>query len=85
MSQGNADPEQIEQRETDIMRPDKWWKSEESGAPILIMKDSKSKIIFADVVPQNGVHNYAIERIVQNLDLLGYSRFVLKRAIRNLP
>ena len=53
--------------------------NEKSGAPILIMKDNKSKAVFADVVPQKGINSYAIERMVQNLDILGYSRFILKR------
>lgn len=78
MSQGNVDSECLEQKETGEVVPSKWWKSDESGAPILTMKDAKSKTIFADVVPQKGVNAYAIKRMIQNLDISGYSRFILK-------
>ena len=46
MSEGNVDPEWQEEKQKDITEPSKWWKSEESGTPIFIMKDGKSKAIF---------------------------------------
>ena len=42
------------------------------------MKDSNSKAVFTDVVPQKGANAYAIKRMVQNPEILGYGRLILK-------
>ena len=56
MTEENVDPECQEEKERDVTEPNKWWKSEESGAPVLVMKERKSKAVFADVVPQKGAN-----------------------------
>ena len=51
---------------------------DESGNPILFMVDRKSGKINAHVMPQKGLHPYAVKRVVQDIKLLGYSRINLK-------
>ena len=47
--------------------------------PILVYKEKKSKMIFAHVVEQKGVGDgRLIERIVKNIDGLGYGRIIVK-------
>jgi hypothetical protein len=57
---------------------DKQEKEEEKGMPTLVMKDSRTKIIFAQVVPEKGRNPYAILRARKDLDSLGYKRVILK-------
>ena len=42
------------------------------------MVDRKSGKINAHVMPQEGVHPYAVKRVVQDIRLLGYTRINLK-------
>ena len=51
---------------------------EERGNPILILKDSKTKVVWARAVPQKGVCPYAVQRMVKDLKLLGHKRVVMK-------
>ena len=47
--------------------------------PILVYKEKKSKMIYAHVVEQKGIGDgRLIEKIVKNLDALGYGRIVIK-------
>ena len=46
--------------------------------PILVSVDRNTGKINANVVPSKGVNPYAVKRCGQNLQLLGYSRLVLK-------
>ena len=47
--------------------------------PILVYKEKKSKMLYAHVVEQKGVGDgRLIERIVKNLDALGYGRIIIK-------
>ena len=45
---------------------------QEKLSPILVMKDMKSKCIFAHVVPRKGAYPWIIKKIVEDLDSLGY-------------
>ena len=44
------------------------------------MKDNKSKVVFADMVSQKEANVYAIRRMVQNIEILVYSRLIWKSA-----
>lgn len=51
---------------------------EAEGMPTLAMYDRKSKWAAAHVVPQKGVHRYAVERMDQEVKIMGYNRLILK-------
>ena len=57
---------------------DKQKEGEEKGMPILVMKDRRTKIIRARVVPQKGKHWYAIKVLSGMLDSLGYKKAIFK-------
>ena len=44
----------------------------DEGMPILVMIDRKSKMRNADVVPEKGANEYAVRRLTQNMDFVGY-------------
>ena len=46
--------------------------------PILVMHDEKSGMTFSTVVPNKGLHPYAIVRTCNDLSLLGYEQITLK-------
>ena len=47
---------------------------------ILVVKDSKSKAVFAHAVPKKGVDDkrYSVDKVVEDVLYLGYSRVLLK-------
>jgi hypothetical protein len=47
----------------------------ERGMPILVVRDGRSRMIMADVVPEKGVHAFAVHRMVRILRLLVLHRF----------
>jgi len=51
---------------------------EEKGMPILVMKDRKTKMIWAHVVAKKGRDGYAIKRISKNISLLGHRKIIFK-------
>ena len=55
---------------------------------MLIMRDTRSRDVFADVAPHAGANTYAIRRISQRLDMFGYTRIALEsdgeQSIRSL-
>ena len=57
---------------------DRQKEGEEKGMPILVMKDRKTKVIRARVVPQKGKHWYAIKILSGMLDSLGYKKVMFK-------
>ena len=57
---------------------DKQVPGEEKGAPILVIKDSKTKVTWARAVPQKGVCPYAVKRLVKDLRLLGHKTAIFK-------
>jgi len=52
--------------------------SEEKGMPIMVIKDRKTRIIRAWVVPQKGNHAYGIKVLSGVVESLGHSRVILK-------
>ncbi len=51
---------------------------EDSGMPILVIKDRKSGIMQSRVVPAKGNDKFAIKRLVQDIKLLGYTKVIIK-------
>ena len=49
-----------------------------SQNPILVVEDDTSKAVMAHMLPRKGADEYAVERLKQDLGLLGYKRIVLK-------
>jgi hypothetical protein len=49
-----------------------------SGMPMVVIHDSKSKYITAEIVPEKGLSEYAVRRLAQIVNRLGYRRVVIK-------
>ena len=52
--------------------------SEEKGMPIMVIKDRKTRMVRARVVPQKGNHAYGIKVLSGVLESLGHSKVILK-------
>ena len=63
-----------------VIRRDEAKEGEEVLAKILVVKDTKSKSIFAHVVPQKGVDSdrYSVSRLTEDILWLGYTEVILK-------
>ena len=48
-------------------------KEVEDTTPILTAHDNESKTSFADVVPQKGAIDFTVDKVVRNIDTLGYA------------
>ena len=57
---------------------DKQKEGEERGMPILVMKDRKTRVVRARVVPQKGRNAYAIKILAGMIVSLGYKKILLK-------
>ena len=53
-------------------------KEEEKGMPLVVIKDARSKMVFARVVPQMGVEPYAVGSTVKALEQLGYKKVIFR-------
>ena len=53
-------------------------KEEEVGRPIVVMKDSKTRMIAGRVVPSKGVESYAIGEVKKTIEKLGHKKVVMK-------
>lgn len=51
---------------------------EDRGMPIIAVCDSKSKAKVTDMAPKKGKHAFAIQRVVQILQTMGYRKMILK-------
>jgi hypothetical protein len=51
---------------------------EERGMPIMVIKDRRTRIIRARIVPQKGNHAYGIKVLSGVIESLGHSRIILK-------
>ena len=51
---------------------------EDKGMPILVLKDSRSKLALARVVPKKGRDQYAIERLQKDIANLGFIEMISK-------
>ena len=50
----------------------------EGQTPILVLKDTRSKRIFAHACPCKGAHDLVVDRVVSDLDALGYKRVLVR-------
>ena len=50
----------------------------EGQTPIIVIKDTKSKIIYAHACPSKGAHEAVVARLVADLDNLGYKRVLVR-------
>ena len=46
--------------------------------PTLVIKDEKSKMTLAEIVPSKGLDKYAGERAVRMIEYMGYGEMILK-------
>ena len=53
---------------------------EEGTIPMLCVKDSHTKVVFDFVIPEKGVNEYVVTRVLGALAWLGYKRVVIKTA-----
>ena len=59
---------------------EKTFEEDPSGIKVLVVKDSKSKMLFAHVVPAKGIDKkrFAVDMLRDDIVWLGYSRVILK-------
>ena len=50
----------------------------EGQTPIIVLKDTKSKALFAHVCPRKGAHEAVVTRLVADLNTLGYKRVLVR-------
>ncbi len=53
-------------------------KEEETGMPAVVVKDNKTKMAMAKVVPSAGVQEYAVEVATKFVEQLGYNKVIMK-------
>ncbi len=53
-------------------------KEEEKGMPALVMKDQRTRLVTARVVPSKGLDAYAVGRLKKDVEQLGHRRIVTK-------
>ncbi len=46
--------------------------------PMIVMYDSMSKYVAAEIVPEKGVNEYAVRRVAQIVNRVGYRRIVIQ-------
>ena len=47
---------------------------ESVSMPVVVVRDRKSKIVFANVAPTRGINSDAVKRIAQHMPTLGYRK-----------
>ena len=50
----------------------------EGQTPILVIKDTASKALFAHACPCKGAHEAVVARVCADLDTLGYKRILVR-------
>ena len=50
----------------------------DTGMPILVTKDSRTKMVFARVLPRKGLDEYAVGALKRIVEQLGYKKIILK-------
>ena len=45
---------------------------------MIVIHDSKSKYVAAEIVPEKGMDEYGVRRVAQIIDRLGYRRVIIK-------
>ena len=51
---------------------------QEGQTPILVVKDTRSKAIFAHACPNKGAHEAVVAKVVSDLNVLGYKRVLVR-------
>ena len=57
---------------------DQQGREEEKGMPTLVMKDRRTKVLWARVVPAKGVNAHAVKQLAKQITLLGHKRILFK-------
>ena len=57
---------------------DQQGREEEKGMPMLVMKDKRTKVLWARVVPAKGVNAHAVKQLAKQITLLGHKRILFK-------
>ena len=57
---------------------DQQGKEEEKGMPMLVLKDRRTKVLWARVVPAKGVNAHAVKQLAKQIALLGHKRILFK-------
>ena len=70
---GQRRPAGREEREREEDQAEK-----EGQTPIIVLKDTKSKSLFAHVCPRKGAHDAVVTRLVADLNTLGYNRVLVR-------
>ena len=52
--------------------------AKEGQTPIIVIKDTRSKALFAHACPCKGPHEAVVARIVNDLDVMGYKRVLVR-------
>ena len=52
--------------------------AKEGQTPILVIKDTKSKSLFAHACPRKGAEDAVVRKVIADLDSLGYKRVLIK-------
>ena len=50
----------------------------EGQTPVLVLRDTKSRAIFAHACPSKGAHDSVVNRLIGDLDTLGYKRVLVR-------
>ena len=51
---------------------------EGKGMPMIVMHDRRSKYVAAEIMTEKGVNPYAVKRLAQLINRLGYRRVIIK-------
>ena len=66
------------EREREEKRGEEKEEGEGRGMPMIVIHDSKSKYTAAEIVPEKGMNEYAVRRVAQIINSLGYRRVIIK-------
>ena len=50
----------------------------EGQTPILVLKDTKSKALFAHACPCKGAHEAVVNKLIDDINMLGYRRILVR-------
>ena len=70
---GQRRPKERGEREAEEAKAEK-----EGQTPILVLKDTKSRALFAHACPCKGAHESVVSRVVSDLNGLGYKRILVR-------
>ncbi len=74
----NEDGEKRMERKERERRGEEGTEGESRGMPMIVIYDSMSKYVAAEIVPEKGVNEYAVRRVAPIVNRLGYRRVIIK-------